>query len=298
MLPRRDFLAVMGGALCSCVPKEYPRAEVTDDEPFFCLTPDLAPSVPGTLIFNDSTPLNAPLNFTTESVMQTLNFTPYGTAFPAKAWGLNDGLTPGTGVITLGIYFRNASSTQKAAAIDAASQWLKTDVAKRFDFRFDVPVEKSHARVTFDPKGGNWSLVGNENMKRTAGNIPQTTMNLQQLYRYAIEHEFGHLLGLEHEHQFPSNSIQWHQDTIIADLHRLVGWTKAQTTANMLTKLPVSSKCIGDPYINLESVMMYPILKGWADYDDGSGTPKELIIPGTSLISDRDVKCLRGVYNF
>jgi len=64
-------------------------------------------------------------------------------------------------------------------------------------------------RISFDPNGGSWSYVGNEN-STIDHNKP--TMNLGWLKggdtisdseRGVILHEFGHVLGLLHEHQSP-----------------------------------------------------------------------------------------------
>lgn len=65
-------------------------------------------------------------------------------------------------------------------------------------------------RITFDPNGGSWSFVGNENASIDAS---KATMNLGWLNGNSdaisddehgvILHEFGHVIGLLHEHQSP-----------------------------------------------------------------------------------------------
>jgi len=65
-------------------------------------------------------------------------------------------------------------------------------------------------RITFDPNGGSWSFVGKDNLSIPAS---KATMNLGWLdggsdtitdvERGVILHEFGHVVGLLHEHQSP-----------------------------------------------------------------------------------------------
>ncbi|KAJ7487013.1 hypothetical protein FB451DRAFT_1554137 [Mycena latifolia] len=73
-------------------------------------------------------------------------------------------------------------------------------------------------RIAFDPKSGSWSYVGTVNLSVSSG---QVTMNLgwvedsttvSQDDRGVILHEFGHALGLLHEHQSPARGGTLHLD--------------------------------------------------------------------------------------
>lgn len=70
-------------------------------------------------------------------------------------------------------------------------------------------------KITFDPKDGSWSVVGNDAWKEDAdgatmnlGWVEGYTSKLAREERAVILHEFGHALGLLHEHQSPAHGGQ------------------------------------------------------------------------------------------
>jgi hypothetical protein len=260
-------------------------------DPFVCLTIDSVPTDPQ--ILNYEKYFGPAEIIDLSSSTQTARLTPYGTGFASNRWLQSDGLSPGSGKITLGIYFLDGTPNQRDVVKNAADAWTKTAVGKRFSFNFEIPIEKSHARVSFDSTDQNWCYIGRKNLNYKKS---VKTMNISQVLPHVAQHELGHLLGLEHEHQFPGNSIHWHDETVIAFMNKL-NVPEAVTRSAILKKFDNTARCVGDPNLNIQSVMMYPILPGWADYDDGTGDLKPLVVVGDSLITERDVNCLKGLYS-
>ncbi|MER9776682.1 hypothetical protein [Mesorhizobium sp. M0220] len=284
MLSRRSF--TKGGACCICASIVPSHGLAQEDEEFICST--VAPPQQDFLVqdFAATEGLD-PSAVDAAALAATTNFkiTPYGTAFLNQRWRLSDSLAHNMEVITLGIAFLGGTNAQKSAVRTLAPEWIVGEVAARIQFQFDVSVERSHIRVAFDPKGGNNSLVGRASLLAPKA---KKTMNLQQVSRRAILHEFGHALGLQHEHMHPTLGIIWNEPAVISDMKASQGWKPETTRRNILNKYTIEAACIGDPSPNRESIMMYPIPARWTL----NGFSTKL----NTSISDRDLKCVAGLY--
>lgn len=69
-------------------------------------------------------------------------------------------------------------------------------------------------RIGFEPSSGSWSYVARQcmtvdNSKATMnlGRIHSSKRSVNSLEKGVILHEFGHALGLLHEHQSPSRAV-------------------------------------------------------------------------------------------
>lgn len=76
--------------------------------------------------------------------------------------------------------------------------------------------------------------------------------------RHIVLHEFGHIIGLNHEHHNPTNTIPWNRDLLYKDMSEQNSWTREQVDQTYFTPwnpeiYPI--KKTFDP----DSVMMYPI---------------------------------------
>ena len=156
---------------------------------------------------------------------------------------------------TLRIRFLSGTEAQKNMVRDIAPIW--TDHANlTFEFTDDPAAE---IRVTFDSADGAWSYVGTDN-----SNIPvnEATLNLGWQDQGVILHEFGHMIGLSHEHQNPDGGIHWNEDVVLRELAGPPNfWSPAVTRHNVLNKY--SADILLGTEFDPNSVMLYEFPAEW-----------------------------------
>ena len=91
----------------------------------------------------------------------------------------------------------------------------------------------------------------------------------QPTYSSVVLHEFGHMLGMIHEHQSPAGGIRWNRQRVIDDCWRTQGWDAEQVQRQIFDRYPREQTQFTK--IDLTSIMMYPFPKEWSL--DGTGTP-------------------------
>lgn len=163
---------------------------------------------------------------------------------------------------TLSIRFMDGTNEQQDLVRKHAPEWTRY-ANLVFEFTDDPTAA---IRVTFNPSDGAWSYVGTDNL-----NIPlhAATLNLGWQDEGVILHEFGHMIGLSHEHQNPQEGINWNEEAVIADLAGPPNfWTEAQTRHNVLNKYTVDQ--IHGTEFDPKSVMLYAFPASWTT--DGFST--------------------------
>ncbi len=103
---------------------------------------------------------------------------------------------------TLRVRFIGGSAAEQAVAREQAGWW---SAVANLKFAFDDAPD-AEIRIAFDPADGAWSYIGTD-CRQIPLNAP--TMNLGFLDGGTAAHEFGHAIGLAHEHQTPAGGIQW-----------------------------------------------------------------------------------------
>ena len=163
---------------------------------------------------------------------------------------------------TLRVRFIGGTAAQQAKAREQALWWPQF-ANLTFDFN-DAP--DAEIRVAFDSSDGAWSYVGTDNR-----GIPldQPTMNLGFMDGGTAGHEFGHAIGMAHEHQNPAGGIEWNEDVVIRDLSGPPNnWTEAMIRHNVLNKYRVDQ--VNGTAFDPGSIMLYFFPGSWVK--SGVGT--------------------------
>lgn len=135
--------------------------------------------------------------------------TPRGATIKTKQWA------PGT---VIKVSLNGGTSFVRNKVIQFASEWEKY---ANIDFQFVTNDRTAPIRVSFVSGDGSWSYIGTDCKNISSRNA---TMNFgwftnstadSEFSRTAI-HEFGHALGLIHEHQHPLANIPWDKPKVYA----------------------------------------------------------------------------------
>lgn len=156
---------------------------------------------------------------------------------------------------TLHVRFLSGTNKQKETARTQAGWW---SAVANLKFAFD-DAPGAEIRIAFDENDGAWSFVGTD-----CRSIPsnQPTMNLGFLDGGTAAHEFGHAIGLAHEHQNPAVGIQWNENAVIRDLSGPPNNWDAQTIRhNVLRKY--SADQINGTTFDDKSIMLYAFPSSW-----------------------------------
>lgn len=217
-----------------------------------------------------------------ETGFDNFRITDYGTAMLKNRWLRSDGMTPNTGVITLGCFFMSGSTRQRGLIMRSAQEWLRDGIEDVIRFDFTAQKQRSQIRVMVGGRANN-STVGREALLVSK---EKQTMNLANLNRGTIQHEFGHALGLLHEHMHPGFTGQFNPVAVKQDLGSI--WDDEKINHNILNRLGANAQCVGDPQFHAKSIMMYNIPRTWTTNGQSFRRANE--------IQSRDIACVRGLY--
>ncbi len=155
----------------------------------------------------------------------------------------------------LSVRFMGGTAAQKALVKEQAMWWTE-HANLTFDFNDKVDAE---IRISFDPSDGAWSYIGTD-----CSRIPQNqpTMNLGFMDGGTTAHEFGHAIGLGHEHQNPQGGLQWNREAVIRDLSGPPNsWTVEQIEHNVLNKYAADQ--VRGTEFDRQSIMLYFFPARW-----------------------------------
>ncbi len=161
---------------------------------------------------------------------------------------------------TLKVFFLNGSPYLRDKVITFARRW-----ANHANLHFVVTTNKAQSdiRVGFKINGdkGSWSYFGTDADRYRKG---KQTMNFgwfdrntpdSELIRTTV-HEFGHAIGLAHEHLSPVNTIKWDKPAVYAYYTSPPeNWTRKQVDEQVLNKY--KPRDVRNTKYDPESIMHY-----------------------------------------
>ena len=113
--------------------------------------------------------------------------------------------------------------------------------------------EDSNVRVKFKDDGA-WAYVGTENRDNT--DYASETVNFGWIDASTIMHEFGHVLGLIHEHQSSlGNHIKWDDEAVYKWASETQGWSRELTYENVIR--PYRKSLLNGSDFDPKSIMLY-----------------------------------------
>lgn len=208
--------------------------------------------------------------------------------------------------LVLKVSFMNGSDFQQNKVREYASVWSRVSESSwdgkkdknKIQFNF-VPYEPSGAsaadiRIYFED-GGSSSYVGSECL-----DVPKNEPTMffgwvneqesEESIRQVILHEFGHALGLVHEHQHPEVSISWDSAKVYRYYHdtQKPPWTKEQVDFNIFYRYDKNT--INYTRYDSTSIMHYAIPRFLTKNHKGT--------PWNPVLSKTDSGFIKTIYPY
>jgi hypothetical protein len=160
---------------------------------------------------------------------------------------------------TVAIRFLDGSSKLRASVEAVATEWLEY---ANLDLEFGDDPDAA-VRVSFEHEG-SWSFLGHDALSVAHD---QPTMNLGWLdddteekeLRRAVLQNFGHVLGLQHEHGNPASTIEWNRPAVYEVYSRPpFQWSREMVDHNVFAIWPPSYFPVHKVF-DRHSIMMFPL---------------------------------------
>lgn len=186
------------------------------------------------------------------------------------------------------VRFMEGDPELRARIRSVAEEWTGSMMANlRLEFVDSGPADVRIALIQGD---GSWSYLGTV-CRQVDPSEP--TMNYGWLtpassddeLRRVVLHEFGHALGLIHEHQNPNRPIAWNRAAVIADLSGPPNFWDETTIENNIFARYDPDDLSATPTDPL-SIMMYPIPASWTTDGFSAGLNGDLSATDREFIRD------------
>ena len=207
---------------------------------------------------------------------------------------------------TIRVSFLGGTPEARKKIARYAAGWTEAGANLKFDFGQTSPDgdcrvyrrgDRSQVRISFS-RPGYFSLIGTD---CTNAPEPMETMNFHQfdinppnetMFKTIVLHEFGHLIGLSHEHQHHRIDCDWNWQVLYRELAGPPNnWSRQQIDFNMKQINYLTNPRITATPHDKKSIMHYSFP---ARYFNSENSPCH--IPQNSELSDTDKAAARTLY--
>lgn len=180
-----------------------------------------------------------------------------------------------------------------ASGVPAARRARILEYANKWGLYGDIKFQESaqgEVRVAFDDEG-YYSYLGTDILS-----VRGKTMNLQGFDRNnlpdsewdrVVVHEFGHTLGMPHEHERPEIIDLLDREKTIQYFMRTQGWSRQDVIAQIFSP-PAPGSIMASAVADVRSIMCYSF--------PGSITKSGQPIPGGNVLDDIDKEFVNRIY--
>lgn len=189
------------------------------------------------------------------------------------------------------VKFLSGDDVLRQRVRDVANRWTAPGMAQ-LTLEWVEDDAEADVRIAFVEGDGSWSYLGTQCRTIPDG---EATMNYgwidatsaEDEVRRVVLHEFGHAMGLIHEHQNPKGGIDWNEPAVIADLSKPPNsWSEEQIRHNVLDHY--APELVTPTDVDRLSIMMYPIPASWTNDGFSAGMNSDL--------SETDIEFIRKIY--
>ncbi len=199
----------------------------------------------------------------------------------------------------ISVHFLDGDEVLKNWVKTVAEEWTRY-ANIRFDF--EPPSEKpADIRITFrEDRGVFWSAIGTlattvdlNKATMSLGGLSKLVMKGWEDYRPYVLHEFGHTLGLLHEHQSP-NAPELDEEGVLRWFKKKKpGWLEKDQSGHTMVETEVLNRYprtdVRASTFDSSSIMIYEIHDEWTKNGKG-GTPQP------KVLSEQDKKFIGTLY--